>query len=303
LHVGGRGLFTNDLTTTNKLISLTTTEAPIQVSSGTLVSNLNVDLVDGFNATNASPWFNRIPVVGNQGSLNIGRYIEFHTTTASNTTFTIDNPSNGVLTFSGSITATGLTGSLANGVTAGNGLTGGTFNNSGNITFAVGTPSNITSTSTNSVTATSHTHTLANDAVTTAKIENNAVTTVKIADNSITAAKLSSTGTAGNPPVFGVRAYGRMSGGTSATPNVAYGRNIASITKTGSGSSSLYRVNFTNSMPNLQYVVLMTIDSGEDHVCQVVTREVGYFTFNVFDPGQGNGVRTQTDSVLFSVVC
>jgi hypothetical protein len=225
--------------------------------------------VDGFNATNASPWFNRIPVVGGQGSLNIGRRIEFHTVTDASTTFTIDNPSNNVLTFSGSITATGLTGSLANGVTAGNGLTGGTFNNSGNVTFAVGTPSNITSTSTNSVTSTSHTHLLADGAVTTNKIENDAVTTAKISNGSITAPKLSGGQTNAACPIYGIRAWAYITSGTTTPVRTGSG-NIASVSRNGNGD---YTVTFSAStpLPNSNYAVVGTCGSDGDHIVTDIT--------------------------------
>jgi hypothetical protein len=147
-----------------------------------------------------------------------------------------------------------------------------------------------------------------NGAVTTAKINNGAVTAAKIDDDAVTAAKLSSNGpnvSDGNPPVYGVRAWGRMINGGTSSPKLDYGGNVLSIGKSGSGDNSVYRVNFIYDMPNTRYAVFLTIDSGNDHVCEVIERNASYFRFEAYDPGSGNDdqSRTEQPSVFFSVVC
>ena len=123
------------------------------VSSVSLVTNLNADLLDGKHASDFS----------------LGEHN--HTLDSlSNVTIT-SNATGEILKWNGTawinntlaeagISATGHTHSYVptgRTVTAGNGMTGG-GELSGNITLTMGTPSSISSSSTNSVTSTSHTH-------------------------------------------------------------------------------------------------------------------------------------------------
>jgi len=171
-------------------------------------------------------------------------------------------------------------------LTAGNGLTGG-GDLSEDRTFTLGTPSSITSTSGNTTDIDTHTHTLADNAVITGKIAGNAVTyakmqtvgtanrllgsttangavsevqvetgmiagsavtTGKIADNAISATKLSG-GQRDNAPIFGVRAWGTMTGGKTSSPTVEYGGNI-NIAVTKLSGSGKYRFTMTNKLQN-----------------------------------------------------
>jgi hypothetical protein len=72
---------------------------------------LNADLLDGVsaNSTSGDRW-TKIPVVGADGVMEVGRYIDFHSTAADATDFTyrIDNVSDGNLSFSGSLSVTGV---------------------------------------------------------------------------------------------------------------------------------------------------------------------------------------------------
>lgn len=112
---------------------------------------------------------------------------------------------------------------LNNSLTAGDGLTGTTFNGGAASTFALGTPSTISNTSTDSVTATSHTHALIGELVET---------------------------TAGSPAYYGARAFVNFNGtGTVAIRN---SQNVSSITDNAVGA---YTVNLTTAMPDANYTV------------------------------------------------
>jgi hypothetical protein len=112
---------------------------------------------------------------------------------------------------------------LNNSLTAGNGLTGTTFNGGAASTFAIGTPSSVSNTSTNSVTATSHTHALDGELVTT---------------------------TAGSPAYYGARAFVNFNG--TGTVSIRNSQNVSSITDNAVGA---YTVNLGVGMPDANYSV------------------------------------------------
>jgi hypothetical protein len=71
----------------------------------TINGTLNTFGIGGISGS----YFRKIPNVGNDGVMEIGRYIDFHSTNADTSDFTyrIDNTSNGNLSFSGNITVAG----------------------------------------------------------------------------------------------------------------------------------------------------------------------------------------------------
>ena len=201
----------------------------------------------------------------------------------------------GDITTSGTISANSISGELEYSVSAGNGLTGGTFDNTLDKTFNLGNPSSITSTSTNEVTTSSHTHTLANGSVTTEKLDgtngSEAVTSAKIRSGAVTSNKLNG-GQTDTAPIFGARAWGKMIGGKDPdTPTVEYGGNVqVTVTKTGTGRYLFVMENKlqnnaqdTNVSPlqpgestwaNQNFVVIANAGPGEngddrDHICTV----------------------------------
>jgi hypothetical protein len=98
---------------TNTTASTNTTTGALRVSGGVGVAgNLSVPSINGFTVEGASGnrWTN-IPTVGSGGVMEIGRYIDFHSTAGDTTDFTyrIDNSSNGNLSFSGNLGVSGAT--------------------------------------------------------------------------------------------------------------------------------------------------------------------------------------------------
>jgi hypothetical protein len=174
---------------------------------------------------------------------------QFGRTTISNLTVTNDVQVNGDLNVDGIIS-----GELNHSISDGDGLTGGTFNNSSDVTISLGTPSGITSTSINSTTASSHTHQLDDNAVTTSKINDGAVITSKINDGAVTASKLNG-GQTGNPPIFGVRAW-VIFNGTTNPPTILASGNVQSVAISGG-----YVITFETPMPDINYAVVATSGS------------------------------------------
>ena len=84
-------------------------------SAGTITASLNgnANSVGGFNASVGSiggNWYSRIPVIGSDGLTEMGRYIDFHSSSfdGNDSTFRFDNTSNGNLDLSGFITVRGI---------------------------------------------------------------------------------------------------------------------------------------------------------------------------------------------------
>ena len=138
---------------------------------------------------------------------------------------------------------------------------------------------------------------IANDAVTSAKIADSAVGTSQIAAEAVTAGKLSGD-QSGSAPIYGVRAWGIMTGGSSGSPSVTTAGNISSISRSG----STYTVNFSTNMPNSNYAVMLTIGSDSDHTCQVSSRGRSQFKFTTYDAGDGNNETDATSVVHIMVV-
>jgi hypothetical protein len=176
---------------------------------------------------------------------------------------------------------------------------------------------------------------IATDAVTTTKINNLAVTSGKLATDSVTGAKIVNnavnarklnSGQADNAPVFGVRAWGRMTGGKTNSPTIQYGGNMEiAVTKLGSGrysftmgnklqnnANTLTPAGGESTWANGNYTVVANVVfnpddnnySGDfDHVCsvQIDTVAVGTFIIRTSDPTVG-GNFNDTHEIFFMVM-
>lgn len=63
---------------TQQKFTVATGTSPFTVSSTTVVSNLNADLLDGFHANTSQNPFGKIPTIGSNGVMEVGRYLDFH---------------------------------------------------------------------------------------------------------------------------------------------------------------------------------------------------------------------------------
>lgn len=63
---------------TQQKFTVATGTSPFTVSSTTVVSNLNADLLDGFHANTSQNPFGKIPIVASDGIMEVGRYLDFH---------------------------------------------------------------------------------------------------------------------------------------------------------------------------------------------------------------------------------
>lgn len=73
LHVNGN-------VKSDTFISLVSTgTAPLVINSTTLVRNLNTELLSGYYLCDSDNPFNRIPLVKNDGTMKVGKYVDFHT--------------------------------------------------------------------------------------------------------------------------------------------------------------------------------------------------------------------------------
>ena len=63
---------------TQQKFTVATGTSPFTVSSTTVVSNLNADLLDGFHANTSQNPFGKIPTIGSDGVMEVGRYLDFH---------------------------------------------------------------------------------------------------------------------------------------------------------------------------------------------------------------------------------
>lgn len=111
------------------------TVAPFTVASDIVVANLNADKLDGHHVAS----WNGIPYVGNDGVMEVGKYIDFHLTstdtsdfaariTAESTGFTLSGTTSG--TFSGDLTGNAST---ATALKTARTIWGNSFNGSANI--------------------------------------------------------------------------------------------------------------------------------------------------------------------------
>jgi hypothetical protein len=96
---------------TNTTESTSTSTGALVVSGGVGVGgNLSVPSINGFTVEGISGnRFTNIPAIASNGVMEIGRYIDFHSTAGDTTDFTyrIDNTSNGNLSFSGNLSVSG----------------------------------------------------------------------------------------------------------------------------------------------------------------------------------------------------
>lgn len=67
--------------------TVATGTSPFTVSSTTVVSNLNADLLDGFHANTSQNPFGKIPTIGSDGVMEVGRYLDFHYNSSDTSNF------------------------------------------------------------------------------------------------------------------------------------------------------------------------------------------------------------------------
>ena len=148
------------------------------------------------------------------------------------------------LTVNNDLTVNGIIdGDLKYSVSDGNGLTGGSFNNTGDVTLELGLPSSITSTSINLVTATSHTHELSNGAVTAPKM---------------------SGGQSGDAPVYGVRSWVTFNGSDGS---IIGSGNVSQVTRTNTGRYTI-TIPSSGALQDTNYAIVATVqddDTNPDH--------------------------------------
>ena len=147
------------------------------------------------------------------------------------------------------------------------------------------------------------TNAIENDAVTSAKIAANAVGSSEIANDAVTSQKLSGS-QSGSAPIYGVRAWGIMTGGDTSNPQLTTSGNLQNnITRSGSANAT-YTIRFNTPMPNSNYAVLLTIASDNDHICQVInnTRTTTSFQFKSEDAGGSSADPDDTNAVHIMVV-
>ncbi len=148
--------------------------------------------------------------------------------------------------------------------------------------------------------------------ITTAKIDNNAVIATKIADgviinekianNAIRAQNLDSVGQgAGNPPVYGCRAWVNFQGRTTNGICTLVGSgNVASISRTATGR---YTLTFTTAMPDANYAVIGNghwniTTADRQHTITVVYPVLSTgFSFTISD-GTGNTYQDPTNNSI-----
>jgi hypothetical protein len=88
--------------------------------------------------------------------------------------------------------------------------------------------------------------------VTTAKIADSNVTTAKLADASVVAGKLSGAQT-GSAPIYGIRAWVKFAGSNAA---ITASGNVSSVVR---NSAGIYTITMTTAMPDVNYVVMGTV--------------------------------------------
>ena len=78
---------------------------PFSFNSSTGTLTIPGAIVAGFAAATSGSYFGKVPFTGSDGVMEIGRYIDFHSTGADTTdyTFRFDNSSNGLLVCSGTV--------------------------------------------------------------------------------------------------------------------------------------------------------------------------------------------------------
>ena len=104
-------------------------------------------------------------------------------------------------------------------------------------------------------------------------------------------------GQTGSAPLFGVRAWGRITNG-KGTPNIT-GGNVATVARPGTGQ---YSVTFTTAMASDSYAVLLTVGSDNDHVPVEKSKSTTGFTFDTCDAGTGNNDLQNTEEIYFIVI-
>lgn len=105
-------------------------------------------------------------------------------------------------------------------------------------------------------------------------------------------------GQTGSAPLFGVRAWGRITNGKATFPGIT-GGNVASVAKTGEGK---YSVSFTTAMASDSYAVLLTIGSDNDHVAIEKSKSTTGFTFDTYDPGIENNRNQDTEEIYLLII-
>jgi len=105
-------------------------------------------------------------------------------------------------------------------------------------------------------------------------------------------------GQTGSAPLFGVRAWGRITSGKTATPSIT-GGNVASVARTDEGK---YSVTFTTAMASDSYAVLLTVGSDNDHVAVEKSKSTTGFTFDTCDAGTGNNDLQDTEEIYLLII-
>tara|TARA_B100000035_G_scaffold283760_1_gene266207 strand:+ start:1860 stop:7418 length:5559 start_codon:yes stop_codon:yes gene_type:complete len=98
-------------------------------------------------------------------------------------------------------------------------------------------------------------------------------------------------GQSGNAPVFGVRAFGRITGNSGS---LSYGQNVASSARTGTGT---YRVTLSNGPGNNDFTVIATAE-GDDDMIYITDRSTNQFTVQI----RSDGGDKQNNAFHFMVI-
>jgi hypothetical protein len=123
---------------------------------------------------------------------------------------------------------------------------------------------------------------------------------VRDAVDSVSITSSNFAGQSGAAPVYGVRAWGVMTGGDTGSPTISGGNMSSNVGKPRNGE---YSISFSTNMPNNNYAVLATTGSDQDHVVEITGRSTSGFTATTSDPGQSNNNRSNTNVIMFMVIC
>lgn len=173
-------------------------------------------------------------------NLTVNEFIDASTTTSVFGDVTVE----GDLIVEGDIV-----GDLQHSISTGNGLSGGTFDNSSDITVSLSTPGSLTSSSTNSAYVGGHTHQI--------------VSVPSTALPPITQDNLSG--------IYGIKLWGVVSSGGVSINNGSGGWSVEKFDP-GSGDTGRYRVTFSSPLPSSNYCVLAVVsDGGQDENDEFLT--------------------------------